>query len=490
MSRRSTGDKGTVAVVSRRTKIIATIGPASEDPTVIRNMIDAGMDIARLGMAHDSLDTHIERFDRIRTVAEEAGRPIGILVDLPGPKVRAGRFGDDGAVLTEGDRISFVPGHGHSTASRIEVDYERLASDVEIGDRMMFGDGGIVVDVIDKDADQLIGRACNGGKLQGRPGIHIPSERLRISSPTDDDLVKLDAFVEKGVDMVALSFVRSAHDVRRAGVEPHPRGPLVVAKIETRAAVENLEGIIEASGAIMVARGDLGIECPIEEVPHLQKDIIRTCIALGRPAITATQMLESMVTASRPTRAEVTDVANAVFDGTSVVMLSGETAIGHDPALTVRTMANIAGRADMEFDYEGWAPHLTDLVHTESGHSDAVVTDTMTMAAWRVAAEIDADAILCISRTGFTVRAIARFRPRAKILGFSEEERTVAQLTMSWGATPIHLLTHGTNEAMVRSAISRARELGHVDAGDTVVVLAGSDDRSRATDVLRLVRVE
>jgi pyruvate kinase len=255
--------------------------------------------------------------------------------------------------------------------------------------------------------------------------------------------------------------------------------------------VENLEGIIEASGAIMVARGDLGIECPIEEVPHLQKDIIRTCIALGRPAITATQMLESMVESSRPTRAEVTDVANAVFDGTSVVMLSGETAIGHDPAGTVRTMADIAERADHEFDYEGWAPHLSDLVHTESGGGgDAVVTDTMTMAAWRVAAEIDADAILCVSRTGFTVRAIARFRPRAPILGFSQEERTVQQLTMSWGATPVHLATHGTNEAMVRTAISRARELGHVGAGDTVVVLAGSDDRSRATDVLRLVRVQ
>jgi pyruvate kinase len=476
--------------VARRTKIIATIGPASEDPVVIRNMIDAGMDVARLGLAHDDLDTHLARFDRIRAVAADAGRPIGILVDLPGPKVRAGRFGDDGAELHDGDLISFVPGADPSTAGRITVDYERLVTDIEVGDRMMFGDGGIVIEVVDKDADRLQGRACNGGHLQGRPGLHIPSERLRVSSPTEEDLANLDVFVEKGVDMVALSFVRSAHDVRRAGTEPHPRGPLIVAKIETRAAVENLEGIIQASGAIMVARGDLGIECPIEEVPHLQKDIIRTCIALGRPAITATQMLESMVAATRPTRAEVTDVANAVFDGSSVVMLSGETAIGHDPAGTVRTMANIAERADHEFDYEGWAPHLSDLVHTESGDSDAVVTDTMTMAAWRVAAEIDADAILCVSRTGFTVRAIARFRPRAKILGFSQEERTVQQLTMSWGATPIHLAAHGTNEAMVRTAVNRARDLGHVDAGDTVVVLAGSDDRSRATDVLRLVRVQ
>jgi pyruvate kinase len=201
-------------------------------------------------------------------------------------------------------------------------------------------------------------------------------------------------------------------------------------------------------------------------------------------------MLESMVSASRPTRAEVTDVANAVFDGTSVVMLSGETAIGHDPAGTVQTMARIARRADQQFDYEGWAPQLSDLVSTESIDGDAAVTDTMTMAAWRVAAEIDAEAVLCISRSGFTVRAIARFRPRARILGFSDDERTVRQLTMSWGAVPIHQTTHGTNEAMVHSAIDKAKDLGHVKGGDTVVVLAGSDDRSRATDVLRLVRVE
>ena len=254
-------------------------------------------------------------------------------------------------------------------------------------------------------------------------------------------------------------------------------------------AVDNLEGIIEASGAVMIARGDLGAECDIEEIPHLQKEIIRRCIALGRPAITATQMLESMVHAPSPTRAEATDVANAVFDGSSVVMLSGETAIGVDPAHTVATMAAIAARADEEFDYEGWAPHLTDLVHTEQGDGDSRVTDTMTMAAWRVASEMRADAILCVSGTGFTVRAIARFRPDNKILAFSPDERTVNQLTMSWGAVPMFMDQRGTNEAMVRAAVGMAKEAGEVRAGDTVVALAGSDDRARATDVLRIVRV-
>jgi pyruvate kinase len=445
--------------VRRRTKIIATIGPASDSEATLVALIEAGMDVARIGLAHGDLDHHLECYDRIRKASVEADRPVGILVDLPGPKVRAGSFPESGVELVEGERIRLTPGFSASTAEVVEVGYERLVSDVEVGDRMLFGDGAVVIEVVDKNDRDLIATVAHGGKVQGRPGVHIPSDRLRIASPTPDDLRMLDAFVERGVDMVAVSFVRSAHDIRRVGTEPHPRGPLVVAKIETRAAVQNLEGIIQASGAVMVARGDLGAEMPIAEIPHLQKHIIRTCIALGRPAITATQMLESMVHAGTPTRAEVTDVANAVFDGTSVVMLSGETAIGHDP------------------------------VHTEEGDADARVTDTMTMAAWRVAKEMRADAILCMSRTGFTVRAMARFRPKTKILGFSPDERTVRQLTMSWGAQPMLLEQRGSNEAMVRAAVRAAREAGQVRSGDTVVVLAGSDDRSRATDVLRLVRV-
>ena len=473
----------------RRTKIIATIGPASDGEATLVALIEAGMDVARLGLAHQDLDTHLDRYDRIRKAAVEADRPVGILVDLPGPKVRAGRFAEGGVELIEGERLRLTPGYSQSTPEVVEVGYERLVNDVEIGDRLLFGDGAVVIEVVDKTASDLVATVCHGARVHGRPGVHIPSDRLRIASPTPDDLRMLDAFVERGVDIVAISFVRSAHDIRRVGTEPHPRGPLVVAKIETRAAVQNLEGIIQASGAIMVARGDLGAEMPIAEIPHLQKHIIRTCIALGRPAITATQMLESMVHAATPTRAEVTDVANAVFDGTSVVMLSRETAIGHDPVLTVRTMADTARRADEELDYDGWAPHLTELVRTEEGDADARVTDTMTMAAWRVASEMNADAILCMSRTGFTVRAMARFRPETKILGFSPDERTVRQLTMSWGAQPMIVEQRGSNEAMVRAIVRSAREHGHVRSGDTVVVLAGSDDRSRATDVLRLVRV-
>jgi pyruvate kinase len=368
----------------------------------------------------------------------------------------------------------------------IEVDYEALLEDIQPGDRLAIGDGKIVLDVVEKSVDKLVATVGAGGFVSGRPGLHIPSDRLSIHAPTPDDIRALDAFVDVGVEMVALSFVRSAHDMRRVGTEPHPRGPLLVAKIETRAAVQNLTGIIEASGAVMVARGDLGNECSLEELPHLQKRIIRECIALGRPVITATQMLESMVTAAQPTRAEASDVANAVWDGSSALMLSAETAVGHDPVNVVRTMSRIARRADEEFDYAGWASSLAKIRMTQGDTREHAVTDAMTMAAWRAASELGLSTILCISGSGFTVRSMARFRPAARILGFSHDPRTVEQLTMSWGTTPILLDRSGNNDDMTKRALHLAREAGHVRAGELVAVLAGGSTAARSTNVLRL----
>jgi pyruvate kinase len=476
--------------VQRRTKILATIGPASESEAVLRDLIGAGMDAVRLNLSHGTLEDALTLYERVRKLSAEAGRAVGTLVDLPGPKVRAASFGKEGVDLADGSAIRLVPGMVSSNAEVIEVGYEELLSHVEIGDRLSFGDGAIDCEVVDKDGSGLRAVILHGGHLSGRPGVHIPSDRMRINTPTREDLRILDAFVEAGVDMVAVSFVRSAHDLRRVGTEPHPRGPLIVAKIETRAAIENLAGIIEASGAVMIARGDLGNECSIEELPHLQKYIIRECIAHGRPAITATQMLESMIHAPTPTRAEASDVANAVFDGSSAVMLSGETAVGQDPVNVVRTMARLAARADANIDYEGWAPKLTKL-RLEGGWegADRLLTDTMTGVAWRAATDLGANAIIAISRSGFTVRAIARFRPIAKILGFSADERTLHQLSISWGATPLALSRFGANDEMVAEALRTAKAEGHVRAGDVCIVLAGTDARSKATDVLRVVAV-
>ncbi|MEM9465349.1 MAG: pyruvate kinase [Actinomycetota bacterium] len=475
--------------MNRRTKIVATIGPASEDEATLRAMIRAGMDVARLGLAHNSVDEALVRYHRIRQVAEDEGRRVGILVDLPGPKVRAGNFGETGIEVATGSSIELRVGEAGSSADVIEVDYEHLMRDIQIGDRVTIGDGGAVLEVTDKQVDKMLANVVAGSKLRGRPGVHIPSDRLQIPTPTPEDFIALDAFVDAGVDMVAVSFVRSAHDMRRVGTEPHPRGPLLVAKIETRAAVDNLPGIIEASGAVMVARGDLGNECSLEDLPHLQKDIIRQCIAGGRPVITATQMLESMVSSPAPTRAEASDVANAVFDGSSAVMLSGETAVGNDPTNVIRTMSRIARRADEEMDYDAWAGQLAEMRMTDEGGAPASVTDAMTMAAWRAARELNVENVLCISGSGFTVRSMARFRPEANILGFSTNEAAIQQLTLSWGTTPMLMEKGGSNEEMVQEAIRLAKGAGLVRPGELVGVLAGSDSRSQATNVLRIEQV-
>lgn len=473
--------------MARRTKIIATIGPASDSEAMIKDLAEAGMDVARIGLAHGTLDEAIEKFRRVRRVEASLNRPIGTLVDLPGPKVRAGTMPEGGLALAQGDLVKLTPGQNGSTAEMIEVDHEGLLTDLHIGDRVTFGDGGVMAEVTDRNGDHLVACITHPGLLQGRPGVHIPSDRLRIPSPTPEDLHYLDAFIEEGVDMVALSFVRSAHDIRRVGVEPNPRGPLVIAKIETRAAVDNLDSIIEASGAVMIARGDLGAEMPIEELPHLQKRILQRCITLARPAITATQMLESMVSAASPTRAEASDIANAVFDGSSALMLSGESAIGVDPVNSVATMARIAARADDEFDYDAWGNRVHAAASTMQPHIDDTVTNSMTNAAWQAALESGASAIICITRTGFTVRSIARFRPRAKILGFSTDPQTLRQLTLSWGATPYLLEVDYHTEHIMNRVLDAAREAGEIRRGDLVAVLSGSKDYpGQATDTLQL----
>lgn len=487
--------------MARRTKIIATIGPASESEANLAALMRAGMDIARLNLSHGTIEQSLERFHRIRKVSAQESRPVGILVDLPGPKIRIGQIPPEGIAMVEETRLSLVPGNDPSSAGIIQVDHESLLEDVQEGDLLTFGDGAVQVRSLGRQGDRIEVEVVHGGRLTGRPGIHIPSDHTHLLTPTDEDLRIVAAFIEAGADMIALSFVRSAADLHRlaespevAGaisLEPNPSGPQVVAKIETRAAVENLDEIVQASGAVMVARGDLGAEFPISELPHLQKQIIRRCIAVGRPVITATQMLESMIHAPTPTRAEASDVANAVFDGTSAVMLSGETAIGRDPANVVSVMSDIAARADDAFDYEAWPKWLSAVNQKPDMSQDASITNAITSAAQRAANEIGAAAILCISASGFSVRSIARFRPRARIIGFSDNDRTVNQLTLSWGTTPYRLDTvAGNDEDNARMAIDAAKLHGEIATGDLVVIAAGSRlYDGRVTDNVRIIRV-
>ena len=422
---------------------------------MLRAMVDAGMDVARIGLAHGTLEEALGRMRRVRQVAQGAGRRIGVLVDLPGPKVRTASFGTDGVELLADTEVEIRVGDTKSTAEVVEVDYDNLFNDIAAGDKVALGDGQVLLQVVDVAADRATGVVLHGNVIHGRPGFRIPSDRLSMSTPTPEDMLSLDAFVSESVDMVAISFVRSGDDIRRVKVEPHPVGPLVVAKIETQAAVHNLDDIIEASAGIMVARGDLGTECLMEETPHLQKRIIRDCIAGGLPVITATQMLDSMVQASTPTRAEVSDVANAVFDGTSAVMLSAETAIGAHPAATIATMARIAQRADEEFDYVRWGENIRRLRMTDAD-APTSVTDAMTGASATAANELRLAAIVCVSASGFTVRSMARFRPQAAILGVQHlrAHRPAAHVELGGHPHP------GLREGQLRSPGGRGPEPG------------------------------
>jgi pyruvate kinase len=472
----------------RRTKIVATLGPASGSPEVIGDLLDAGMDVVRLGLAHGSPREHLAAIELVRAIAAERGRTVGVLADLPGPKVRTGAFPEGGAFLAEATTVTLSAGEGSSDRDHIVVDEERLAEIVVPGDTIVLGDGTVTMVVTEVADGAVRARVETGGRLQGRPGAHLPSDRWLPPVPTDDDLHLIDE-VARHADWVAVSFVRTPEELDRVRAALGPDGPRLMAKIETRAAVDHLEDLLAVADGVMVARGDLGIDFPIEDVPHLQKRIIRACAARGLPVITATQMLESMVTSPTPTRAEATDVANAVVDGTDALMLSAETAIGHDPALTVETMARIAARAE-QFDEQYARDYARGLVERRAPSTQAV-TVAMAHAAARAADELSLAAIVCCTRAGATARAMAALRPECRLVGASPSAATAAQLTLSWGVESIEVDEYATTDDMVWCVVETSVRAGLVHHGDVIAVLAGAPDAAAGTtDVLRVVSVE
>ena len=481
--------------MNRRTKIVATIGPASDAPDKLRAVLLAGVDVVRLNLSHGTLDTHLVRLLTVRATAAEIGKPVAVLADLPGPKLRAGLFPDGGVFLAESQAVRLVQGSGPSSGEAIVLEEPNVLAGLVVGDRVILGDGAITLRVSEADGARVTAVVETGGRISGSPGVHLPSNRTSLRAPTEEDLVLLAAMVEAGVEYVALSFVRSAEDLRTARkVFADCVGPLpmLVAKIETAASLANLDEILAEADAVMVARGDLGIECPFEDVPHEQKRIIRAAVRAGKPVITATQMLESMIHAPSPTRAEVTDVAHAVFDGTDAVMLSAETAIGHDPALVVATMARIAARAEREIGYSKWNETLGPaLVRSEAGPTtSAEITDAMANATCVAAAGMHATAIVCCTRTGRTARAMARFRPDALLLGMSPSAHTVRQMALVWGVLPMRVGEYSTTDDMVWCVVEAIVSAGHAHTGDLIAVLAGAPDApDGVTDVLRFVHV-
>ena len=487
--------------MTRRTKIVATVGPASQSVPVLRQLIDAGLDVVRLNLSHGELDEHLDKLANVRAAAAQAGRPIAVLADLPGPKIRSGRFPEGGSLLSPGARIRLLPGDQGSDADTMYVQYDTLLDDLRPGARVVLGDGAISMTVEDVSGEGATARIETGGRVNGQPGVNLQSDMLRLTTPTDEDLVLAEAMAEAGVEFMAVSFVREASDIEKVRAVVGVRAQLI-AKIETQASLDNLEAIVAASDAVMVARGDLGIDCPIDQVPHIQKTIIRHCVEVGKPVITATQMLESMITASSPTRAEVSDVANAVFDGTDAVMLSGETAIGHDPVGVVTTMARIAERAESTKSFRAWAEKLTAMQRdTGDVSGEDKITMALSHAASQAAIDADVSAILCCTRSGRTARAMARYRPDAELVGLSPDPKMVRTLALTWGVQAIQVDMYGSTDEIVWHAVEIAMKSGHVKHGDTVLVLAGAPDAGRkddtsgkhsivATDVLRLVRVD
>jgi pyruvate kinase len=450
----------------RRTKIVATIGPACRDPETLARMVEAGMDVARLNFSHANREIHAENAERVREAASRAGRQVAILQDLPGPKIRIGQLTDDIAELKPGEQLVLTCGDdGVGDESRIPVSWGGLVAAVDVGDVIYLADGAIRLRVgqIDESSGELVTSVEIGGSVASRQGLNIPGSTRGLNSVPEEDLDML-AFGETiGVDLVALSFVRTAEDV--TSVRKHTRLPLV-AKIEKPQAVDAAEEIIRAADCIMVARGDLGIELPIEDVPIVQKRLLHVAGRLARPSITATQMLDSMIASTRPTRAEVADVANAILDGTDAVMLSQETAVGAHPVLAVEMMASIAERTESSADYRSW----NEARVRRDARDPAYTVAYMACAAAR---ELHLAALVVPTLSGRSARLISAHRPEVPIFALSPGKETVRRCSLMWGVQAGSMRRHEVTEALIADAARRVVELGWVKSGARVGITAG-----------------
>jgi pyruvate kinase len=451
----------------RRTKIVATIGPASREPEILVQMVEAGMDVARLNFSHGSADEHAETAERVRAAANRAGRAVAILQDLPGPKLRIGKLTGGIAELKPGDRVTFVCGEHdeEGDATRMYISWAGLADTVEADEVMYLADGAVRLKIeATRPGDGEIDAVVEvGGSVASRQGLNIPGETAALPSVPEEDLEHLRTGEKIGVDLVALSFVRRAEDIEY--VRKHTRLPLI-AKIEKPQAVQRAEEIVRSADCVMVARGDLGIELRIEEVPIVQKQIISLAGALARPVITATQMLDSMVTSSRPTRAEVTDVANAILDGTDAVMLSQESAVGHYPVGAVAMLASIAERTELTAPYREWNERRVRRDRRDPAY-------TLAYTACRAAHELGLAALVCPTLSGRSARLISAHRPTVPILALSPGRETVRRCGLMWGVEAASIKRIEVTEELIAESARRVVELGWVKPGERVGITAG-----------------
>jgi pyruvate kinase len=465
----------------RRAKIVCTLGPASDDEPTIRALADAGMSVARLNASHGTPADRREMIDRIRAVDAAIDEPLAAMVDLQGPEVRTAPLSEPIRVETDSE-VRFVEGDD-ATPETVGLSYSIAAADP--GARILLDDGRIEATVRRVDGDTVVARIDSGGALGGRKGVNLPGVDLGIDLITEGDEAELSLAAETEADFVAASFVRSAADVYTISDALDDRGAdiPVVAKIERAGAVENLDRIIEAAYGVMVARGDLGVEMPLEDVPIIQKRIIRKCHATGTPVITATEMLDSMVSARRPTRAEASDVANAVLDGTDAVMLSGETAVGDDPVRVVATMDRIVRQIEATDESDESHEARIPTADTDSR------TEALARSARYLARDVGASAIVAASESGYTARKTAKFRPGVPVVATTPDDRIRRQLALSWGITPTYSAYREDIDRMMNDAVDVALDAGVATSGDTLVVLSGMMTELEETNTTNMLKL-
>ncbi|WP_227765281.1 pyruvate kinase [Zhaonella formicivorans] len=452
----------------RHTKIVCTIGPASESIETLKKMMQAGMNVARLNFSHGNHQEHEARIKAIRQAAVELNYNIGIMLDTKGPEIRIGDLAEPKLNLQEGRELTLTIRPVLGNEDIISINYPGLPKDVQTGDRILIDDGLIALEVLQSTEDSIRCRILNSGEISSRKGVNVPGVNISLAVLTEKDLEDIKFGIKHGLDFIAPSFIRSAGDVLeiRKILEEHGSDMQIISKIENRAAVNNIDEILQVSDGIMVARGDLGVEIPAEEVPIVQKSIIAKCNQAGKPVITATQMLDSMVRNPRPTRAEANDVANAIFDGSDAVMLSGESAAGKYPVEAVQTMARIAERAEEALDYSRFA-------RGKDIKAPKTVTDSIGHATVNIAMELGAAAIITPTASGSTARMVAKYRPKAPIIATASNRAVMRKLSLVWGVVALEIpQTVGTDE-MINTSVEMAIDKGEIKLGDLVVVTAG-----------------
>lgn len=453
----------------RKTKIICTMGPATDNIEVLRAMARAGMNVARFNFSHGSHEEHKQRIDRVKAVREEYNLPIALLLDTKGPEIRTGDMQDGKIFLKKGEQIRLTPCACLGTPSKISITYPDLYQDVQAGTSILIDDGLIELRVEQTQEQDILCRVLNDGAVSNHKGINVPDVHLSIPYLSDKDKADIQFGIEQGVDFVAASFVRTADDVQQLRMLLDENGGAhinIIAKIENQQGVENIDGIVSLADGVMIARGDMGVEIPAEDVPPIQKMLIKKVASAGKQVITATQMLDSMMKNPRPTRAEVTDVANAIYDGTGAIMLSGETAAGLYPVEAVTMMARIAERTENDIDYR-----KRFFVRTRKANPD--ITDAICHATCTTAYDLNARDIVTVTKSGRSARMVARYRPSCGIIGCTPTKKVWYQLNLAWGVTPVLLSETDDVFDLFDSALETAKNQGLMQSGDLAVITSG-----------------